>query len=197
MKSASEEVLPAFRPNGKLRKGVYILFLTATCALVTGCGRPSDQSAIIDAQVRRPDIFSKVIHFNESGEAQPFQISGWSGTEKNSTWSIGRAAVLAIPIPATSSGLRLRLYVNAYTHPPELPTQPVEVYANGQKVAHWDVAAPAQYTVDIPNEIVNRSKTLRLEFQTPRAISPASLVVGGDPRVLGICCHEMELTELP
>ncbi len=185
------------RPQIPARLAV-IFFLALDCLFFFGCGRPKDQSSIISAQVRRADIFGTIIHFDQTREAQGYQVSGWSPTEKYATWSEGKSAVLAIPLPSDfAGGVRLRLHVNAYTHPPELPTQPVEVYANGHKVAHWDVAPRAQHFADIPKEIISRSKTLTLEFQTPEAVSPAVFDPGGDPRVLGICCHDMELTALP
>ena len=144
----------------------------------------------------RPDILGKVIHFNGSHEAEPYQVSGWSGTETNFTWTEGKAAVLALPVPKNSGALRLTMLVSAYTHPPELPAQPVEVYVNGRKIADWEVANPAVNKADIPEELAAKGPTMTIQFRTPKATAPAEFSAKGDPRVLGICCHEMELTRV-
>jgi hypothetical protein len=158
---------------------------------IAGCGRPADQSPL-----SQPDFLDKVIHFNGSHEAEPFKVSGWSPTETNFTWTEGRAAVLAFPVPPNCGGVRLKMLVSAYTHPPELPSQPVEVFANGQKVAEWGVVIPAENTADISQDIVGKGTTLTIQFRTPRAAAPAEFSARADPRVLGICCHEMQLTKL-
>jgi hypothetical protein len=143
------------------------------------------------------DVFGKTIHFDGSHEAQPYKVSGWSGAETHFTWTEGKLAVLALPVPPGSGTLRFRLLVSAYTHPPELPSQPVEVYANGQKIADWEVANPADKFADIPKGIAAKDKTLTIQLRTPKATAPAAFSPEADPRILGICCHEMELTSLP
>ena len=162
-----------------------------------GCGRPADQT--VEANALTPaqtDIFGKVIHFDESHEAEPYKLSGWSGTEKDSTWTEGKAAVLALPLPPNSGAVRLRMLVAAYAHPPELNSQPVEVYANGQKVADWDVTTMVNNVADIPSEIAGKATTLTIQLRILKAASPAEFAAKADERVLGICCHEMELTKL-
>jgi hypothetical protein len=145
----------------------------------------------------QPDILGKVIHFDGSHEADPYKVSGWSPTEAKFTWTVGKAAVLALPVPPDSGALRLRMYVSAYTHPPELTSQPVEVYVNGQKIADWDVAAPAQNIAEIPREIASKATTITVQLRMPKAVSPAEFSAKGDERVLGICCNELELTKAP
>lgn len=147
--------------------------------------------------VPQPDILGKVIHFNASHEAEPYKVSGWSGTETSFTWTEGKAAVLALPLPDNSGGVRLRMWIAAYVHPPDFSSQPVEVYANGQKVADWDVNVPAQNIADIPKEITAKSTTLTIQLRMPKATSPATFSSKSDRRVLGICCNELELTKLP
>jgi hypothetical protein len=139
----------------------------------------------------------KLIHFNGTHEADPYKVSGWSGTETNYTWTEGKAAVLALPVPANSGALRLRLLVAAFTHPPELPFQPVEVYANGEKIADWQIGVTAENIAQIPSEVSGKATTLTIQFRTPKATAPAVYSANADPRVLGICCHEMELTKIP
>jgi hypothetical protein len=175
-----------------------IFFAFSICISLAGCGRPADQTTTADGSTAvQPDILGKVIHFDGSHEGDPYKVSGWSPTEAKFTWTVGKAAVLALPVPPDSGALRLRMYVSAYTHPPELTSQPVEVYVNGQKIADWDVAAPAQNIAEIPREIASKATTITVQLRMPKAVSPAEFSAKGDERVLGICCNELELTKAP
>jgi hypothetical protein len=164
---------------------------------MAGCGRPPDQSSGTENFNAAPsDIVGKVIHFNGSQEAEAYKVSGWSGTETSLTWTAGKTAVLALPVPAGSGGVRFRLLAGAYAHPPQLTSQPVEVYANGQKVADWEVTTTVNNFADIPREIAEKNTTLTVQLRIPKAASPAEFSAKGDERVLGLCCTEMELTKL-
>lgn len=189
-------LLSQFTARRTRRRALSVLGAFSICLGLAGCGRPDDQIATGDGSTTQSDIFGKVIHFDATHEAEPYKVSGWSGTETNFTWTEGKAAVLALPIPANAGRLRLRVLVSAYTHPPELPSQSVEVYANGRKVAAWEVANPADNVAEIPGEITAKSTTLTIQFRTPKATAPAAFSAKPDPRVLGICCHEMELTKV-
>lgn len=179
------------------RKGLVVLAVLI-CCLMAGCGRPAEQATLAnESSPASPSILGQVIHFDASHEADSYKVSGWSPTETHFTWTEGKAAVLALPVPANSGAVRLRMLVSAYTHPPELPSQPVEVYANGQKIADWEVGNPAENTADIPKEIAAKGSTLTIQFRTRKATAPAEFSSKADSRVLGICCHEMELTKLP
>jgi hypothetical protein len=173
-----------------------MLLVAAFC--VDGCGRPADQAQVPNESDSAADtIFGKLIHFNGTHEAEPYEVSGWSPTERNFTWTEGKAAVLALPVPPNPGALRLRLLVSAFTHPPELPFQPVEVYANGQKITDWQVGNPAENLAEIPSEVSGKATTLTIQFRTPKASAPAEYSAKADQRVLGICCHELELTKMP
>jgi hypothetical protein len=89
------------------------------------------------------------------------------------------------------------MYFAAYTHSPEIPYQPVEVYANGQRVAEWQAGSPGHFTAVIPKEVLDGTNTLVLELRTPRAASPGAFTAKGDPRTLGISCFELEFTKAP
>jgi hypothetical protein len=86
------------------------------------------------------------------------------------------------------------MFVSAYIHPPEVPSQPVEVYANGQKVADWQVTnAAANNWVDVPKELADKATVLTVQLRIPNAVSPAQFTPKADPRVLGLSCYELEL----
>lgn len=149
----------------------------------------------IPAATSNRDQFRKVIQFGVGGEGKVYQVSGWSGTEQNFTWSEGKAAVLRLPVPTDAGALQLRLKMAANTYPPTLLSQPVEVYANGKKIAQWDVSAIADFVARIPGEVTSSSPWLNLELRTPKSTSPRALGASEDTRILGVCCLELQLAK--
>jgi hypothetical protein len=158
----------------------------------TGCNRP-EQSSLSTTPVG--DVVGQRIEFKAGANSERYRVSGWSASEPNFTWSEGTSAKLALPISAFPEGLSVKLVIAALVHEPSLPLQPVELYANGQKVAEWQVGNLAEFVATIPGEITKAGGTLTLEFRTPKAASPKSLGINPDPRVLGICLTSLELTK--
>ena len=92
--------------------------------------------------------------------------------------------------------MKLRMSVAAFTHAPDLPSQPVEVFVNGQKLAEWQASSnPVEYQLTIPASTVKGGRILEIEFRTPKATSPKSVGLNEDPRVLGACLQWLELTK--
>jgi hypothetical protein len=133
------------------------------------------------------------IEFKAGVNSERYRVSGWSASEPNFTWSEGTSAKLALPISAADGGLTVKVTMASLNHLPQLPFQPVELYANGQKVAEWQVGDMAEFVATIPGEITKAGGTLTLEFRTPKATSPKTLGVNADPRVLGVCVSSLEL----
>jgi hypothetical protein len=158
-----------------------------------GCNKSDESSSASDSLTG--DVVGQRIEFKAGGQTERYRVSGWSASEPNFTWSEGTSAKLALPISAAPGGLTLKVKMAALNHPRELPTQPVELYANGQKVAAWQVGNVAEFTATIPAEITKAGGRLTLEFRTPKAASPKSLGVNEDARVLGVCLTSLELTK--
>ncbi|HMH05068.1 MAG TPA: hypothetical protein VK579_00160, partial [Terriglobales bacterium] len=129
--------------------------------------------------------------FGLGGTAGPFKVSGWSQDEQGHTWTDKELAVLSFQIEPGQEPLVLRMTLTGLTKEPSLPFQPVEVDVNGSKVADWQVANTSQFTTVIPPEAVKGGGSLRIEFKTPKATSPASLGMNGDSRVLGISVSDL------
>jgi hypothetical protein len=77
---------------------------------------------------------------------------------------------------------------------PELPFQPVDVEANGTKIASWQVTADSDFTAVIPAELVKAGGTLRIELRIPQCTSPKKLGLNSDERLLGVSLSELEIT---
>jgi hypothetical protein len=130
------------------------------------------------------------------GQSERYNTLGWSDAEKDFTWTIGKRTELLFRTEPTAKALQLRMRLAGNTKPPQLPFQPVEVYVNQQKVADWEVGDSADYTATIPAGTVKEGGELRIELKVPQAASPKSLEVSAEPRVLGVCCWEYEISEI-
>src|SRR5215475_7383087 len=109
------------------------------------------------------------VSFGNGGNSEQFRVSGWSGTEAQSTWTEGPAAVLAMRVSPTNEPVALKMKLAGLTKDPELPYQPVEVYVNDQKVADWQVVAgPAEFSASIPQEMTRNGGLLRITLKIPK-----------------------------
>lgn len=164
-------------------------------ALATSCSKPKIEP-LGQASSERDYTLGKKVTFGQSGDSERFRVSGWSATEKEITWSEGRSAVLQFAGLPSSTSLRLKMTLAALTSPPQLPAQTVEVYANGQKIADWQVSGKAEFTALIPSQSATENTTLKIELRIPQAKSPKELGISDDPRVLGISCFDMVIDKV-
>jgi hypothetical protein len=151
----------------------------------TGCNKSSTSA----------DVLGKPIEFKAGGNSEAYRVTGWSTTETNFTWTEGTSAKLALPVPANAGALVLKMTMAGLVHEPGLPFQPVEVYANGQKIADWQVGSNSEFTTPVSAEMTKDGGTLSIEFRIPKAVSPKSLGISVDERVLGLCVRSLQLAK--
>jgi hypothetical protein len=185
----------AMRRRSRLLSGMAVaaalIFIVISIGQ-TGCKKADEGAAVPNTA---PDVVGRHIEFKAGGNSESYQVSGWSGGEAENRWTEGTVAKLELPISATPGALKLRMTMAALTHEPDLPFQPVEVYANGQKLADWEVGGTAtEFTAMIPADITSAGGKLTLEFRIPKATSPKSIGMSTDPRVLGIFVRDLDLT---
>ena len=137
------------------------------------------------------------INFGAKRGAERYQVSGWSSAEPEFTWTEGKSAVLQLDVPRSAGPLRLRARVRGISRSAAMPFQPTDVFVNEQKVAHWDVAGPAEFEAVIPPEATATTGSLTIEFRIPMAIAPSEIGSSGDKRVLGLCFFELRVTPEP
>ena len=88
----------------------------------------------------------------------------------------------------------LKATMSGFTKAPELPSQAVEVFINGQQTTHWEIAVKGLVQLLIPVAAV-RDGNLQLEFRLPKATSPASLGISADQRQLALRFYDLELVK--
>jgi len=166
---------------------------TLTLISLAGCNRT--QTAVDRSSEPVEVPYGTRIVFGQGGNSDSYKVSGWGRTEEKFTWSEGTSAELRIPVAATDDIIVLKMRIAALFKAPELPFQPVEIYINGQKIVEWQVGDTAEFAVAIPHDITKLGGVLTLNIKTPKATSPKTLGLSADPRVLGICCLDLELSK--
>jgi len=135
-----------------------------------------------------------LIRFGAAQGAERYQVSGWSKAEPDFTWTEGTSATLELQVPRSAGGLTLRTRTRGIGRSAEMPSQPTDVFVNGQKVAHGEGGPPAEFQAAIPADISNGTEPLLIEFRTPMAVSPSQLGQNADTRVLGVCVFDLQIT---
>lgn len=143
-----------------------------------------------------PDYtLESIVSFGQGGKSERFRGRGWAHTEQKHTWTEGQHAELRLHIAPTRHPLGIRMRIAGNRKPPELPHQPVEVVVNGRKVAEWQVAGLHDFIAIVPAEVLADRTEMKMELRIPRAVSPKDLGHSADPRLLGICVQEMQITK--
>jgi hypothetical protein len=170
------------------------VFTASVAVLVTlaGCSRPGDTAANGSSSAK--GVYDTPIDFGTSGNSASIKGSGWSKTEEKFTWTEGNLATLTIPITPTDARVTLRVTAAGMIKEPDFPTHPVEVSVNDRKIADWQVGNTAPFSAQIPQELTKTGGKLTITFKMPKAVSPKDLGKGEDPRVLGLCLFNLELS---
>jgi hypothetical protein len=175
-------------------------------SLLFGCGPSEDATPIANnpspnATTASPSVAPKIneysigdkIDFGANGNSKPFKVSGWSGAEPNLSWTEGTVAVLALRISPVTDPLTLKMKAGGFSKEPQIPSQPVEVFVNDEKVADWNVRDLAEYKAPIPAAVSQAGGVITITLKIPKAVSPKSLGMSQDPRLLGLACLEASL----
>ena len=166
----------------------------ALAMLLSACDRSPQPEATANNSTNRESVGQK-IQFSQNGNSEQYRVSGWSHTETDFTWTEGSSAKLEVPVASGAGPWTLKVSMSGLIRPPELPSQLVEVYANDQKIAEWQVGSVSEFRATIPASASKPGGTMSIEFRIPKATSPQALGVNTDPRVLGVCVRWLELAK--
>jgi hypothetical protein len=188
------------------RKRQFVLCLIIALPVIftcTGCDETKDEAASPPPTGQTPTSkptlnrtygYGAKISFAEGGTATQYQVSGWSAAETDACWTEGDAASLAFTLPPTESDIVFKATVSGFTKPPELPSQPVDIFIDGKQITHWEIATKGVVQMVVPAGYV-RDGQLQIDFKLPKASSPASLGVSVDQRRLGLRFFDVELVK--
>jgi hypothetical protein len=140
-----------------------------------------------------------IVDFGSGGMGNDWLETGWSHLEPWGIWGIGHSAKLrinpqALAVDAPISGLKFQL--KAFVSP-QHPEQQVRVMLDGEEVQKLHFRYPDE--TDLPAELLLSAARLQglrpisVEFVMPQAVSPQSVGLSDDPRVIGVGLKSVEL----
>ena len=147
-----------------------------------------DSKALIDPLVptTRLTKLGDPVDFSRFGKyATVYLGAGWSVPENWGVWSLGKKAVIRMPLPAKIPS-KLIIFTQAFIGG-EHPTQLVNIAINGGDKHKFvlDKRYGNKIEISLPPSVI-KSENLTLDFQFPSAISPKELGIGIDSRPLAI-----------
>ena len=151
----------------------------------------SNGTRISVAPLHNHYALGEAISFANNGLSEDFITFGWSGQEENYRWTDNSQASMLFHIQDRERGgdLLLRLRASAYLGG-GLSHQSVEVFANEEKVATWEMADLDWYEAVIPSRLM-QNDTLDIVFNISNPTSPSEVGQSGDTRKLGIAAREL------
>jgi hypothetical protein len=134
------------------------------------------------------------IAFGKTGNAVSFMGIGWSPCGEDFCWTADKSAELYLPIQEIDSELELQMLFKPFTHATKVPQQRIAVLVNGKPLAEWSASSFEFETtsVRIPAELISED-LLHVSFQLPDAVSPESLGLSTDSRLLGIAVRNVRV----
>jgi hypothetical protein len=123
----------------------------------------------------------------------PYFISGLGGQEHSFIWSDGKSAVFKAIVGKANKNLQWNLQcdiVFSRTFTGEYPV-PVLVYAGDRVLAEKQVSnTDKNWSFIIPSDVI-KDGVVELRFEYPNAVSPQSLGLGNDARILAVAWSQM------
>ena len=190
---AATPVLVKERSPSRTFIGASAFALVLLC--LGGCNRSSPLDDAEDSGASSELAYGTRVSFGQGGGSERFRESGWSKTEEKFTWTEGTVAALKMKVAATTASVTLKMRMSGLIKEPALPFQPVEVEVNGQKMADWQVGDVAEFVAAIPHDLTKKGGELTITLKIPKSTSPKALGLNADPRVLGVCCLDLELSK--
>lgn len=137
--------------------------------------------------------FGTNIQFGKGGNADKYEITGWSGPEEGFTWTNGKTAELSMTVKEPKSDVVLKAAFNPLVVSGRLDKQKIVILINGSKAGEWEASSGGDYKLTIPKDSLKDS--VKITFELPNATSPATIGVNKDTRVLGIALSSFSLSE--
>ena len=158
----------------------------------------------LETQGKQPFLYESLMRY-QWGQELSFQraasnlmnqkyLSGFSGIERESTWTDGPEATLRLTVPPPKRDLALEAEVGAMIFG-RRKEQRTKIYVNDELAGEWVLSSAdlAKHQVIIPKKLVGDDGKLVLRFEIIDPPSPQELGLGADNRKLGLRFSKIQL----
>lgn len=142
----------------------------------------------------------EILKFGINGNAQEYQQEGWTAPENGFNWTLGNITKLELPInentDTNKSDLEIKIKFRPFIFSGIYDEQIVNISVNDVNVDKWVIRGEGIYekSVNIPRRLI-KNGILDIQFDMPKAISPAELKLNGDTRKQCIAVDSMVLED--
>lgn len=155
-------------------------------------------------QLAQHEIFTdyrlgETINFSQHGSSRLYATHGWSEPEDWGRWSINKEAVIQMRLAEpTSHALELELVMGAFLGGSHA-CQQVNVLVNAKEISRQSLCMdkggehPSSYKFILAPELFRANSKIDIRFVTPNSISPKTLRMSADNRVLGLGVRSFRL----
>ena len=119
------------------------------------------------------------------GTGLEFLREGWSDVEE-STWTVGRRAVLELPAPVPDCDYELRLDVDGIAGPDGQEVQRIGVIVNETRIAEVICRGEREYEFFVSRRALEGGRPVRVTLELPNAIRPFDFGHNADRRFLAL-----------
>jgi len=158
------------------------------------------EKRVLSSKQMHADIYKwgAAIQFGFLGNAEPYQIEGWSRGSDGFTWTNGHSASLTIPITMPKSPfIILRARLMPYVVPGKVDKQTVHIFTNGKKAGQWIFTKRGiqEVALIVPKSLFTNPNRVVITFNMPDAISPSTVGYSNDKRTLSFGLISLRLIE--
>ena len=190
-REGADERFAAIIPESELHPGHNEVRISAVT---------TDNDRVALAEIPKVNVppyqWGSLIFFTTEGNARPYQAEGWGRPEQYITWINGQRARLVLPVTAPTSPVDLKTWLCGFLVPGRVARQRLRVLVNHQFLGEWVLtdALMHEKTLVIPKELLAGRREMVITFETPNAVSPASLGSGSDVRELSVALSWLSMT---
>jgi hypothetical protein len=134
-----------------------------------------------------------LITFTQDGNSLSYVQDGWSGPERNHTWTEGTHSTIRLPFAYPGARYRLELFLWPFVVRDKLEGQTLSVSISGMLIGKFYPSQGQQLLeMEIPEELTQSAEAI-IRFDHPDAARPSELGDGNDGRMLALAFRRLRL----
>lgn len=136
------------------------------------------------------------IVFKNTGNISEYKTTGFSGSEKDLTWTDGEIASIEIPLPEIADDKFFKVSLEAFPFiAKRLQKQTVSVFVNDEFITDFVMTKHYKpYVFSLPQDVQKLGRVANIKFKISNPTSPKSIRLSDDKRKLGVAFQKLTLS---
>lgn len=156
------------------------------------------QLELIRDHLGAPAVTVLDLDFSREGNAKPYLGAGWSGAERDFTWTADIDSFVNFDAPREPGQYALRLTAGTVIHRPEVPRQNLAIFLNETQIARFVYTeGHVQFQESkFDHHAFGTAPRATLRLHHPEAVRPSDLFGKPDQRRLAFNCKRLSIARL-